>query len=78
MNWLPEQLCWSGLEETPSGPRENHGGAHQGVDCEPPFSEPPLEDTEVCLQVADEQRRLMDRSYSEFIEGSVWAVISSQ
>jgi hypothetical protein len=36
-DWLPEQLCWSGLKEKPSGYYEDHAGAVHNNDDEPPF-----------------------------------------
>jgi hypothetical protein len=63
MDWLPEELNWSGFRDAPTGLREVHCGALRDTDDNPRFAQPPLYVTEVCLQVYDEQRCLTGRGY---------------
>ena len=63
MDWFPEECYWSGLDEAPSGTRENHRAALGNIYGDSPFAQPPLKVVEVGLQVADEQRRLAERGY---------------
>jgi len=63
LDWFPEECCWSGLDETPSGTRENYRGAPRNIDGDYPITQPPLKVLEVWLQVADEERRLARRDY---------------
>jgi hypothetical protein len=58
---FPEECYWSGLDETPSGTREDYRGALRDINGDSPFTHPPLKVAEVWLQVADEQRRLAGR-----------------
>jgi hypothetical protein len=62
-DWFPEQSNWSVLDEVPSGTREDYRGALRHINGNSPFGQPPLKFVEVCLQVAEEQRRLGGRGY---------------
>ena len=57
IDWLPEKSHWAGLNEAPSGSRENDRGALWNVYGDSPFSQPPFKMSEMWLQVADEQHR---------------------
>jgi hypothetical protein len=61
--WFPEQCNWSGLDEAPSSTPEDYCGALRHINGDSPFGQPPLKVVEVCLQVADKQRRLARRGY---------------
>jgi hypothetical protein len=50
-----------GLDEAPSGTREDYRRARRHVNGDSPVAQPPLKVVEVCLQVAEEQRRLAGR-----------------
>ena len=54
MNWFPEELNWSGFRDAPTSLSEEH----RNYD-DPPFTQPPLQVTEIYLQVFDEQRWLI-------------------
>ena len=51
------------LNEAPSSKREDDRGALGNINGDSPFTQPPLKDVEVWLQVADEQRRFAERGY---------------
>jgi hypothetical protein len=53
----------SGLYYAPSGTREDYRGALTDIYGDYPFTQPPLKDVELGLQLADEQRRLAERGY---------------
>jgi len=53
----------SGLDEAPSGTREDYRSALRDINGDSPFTQPPLKVVEVLLQVADKQRRLAGRGY---------------
>jgi hypothetical protein len=50
-DWFPEQCYWSGLDEAPSGKREDYRGALRHINGDSPFGQPPLKVVEVCLPV---------------------------
>jgi len=52
----PQNLNYSGFWVTPIGLSEEHSRTLQDIDGNPPFSQPLLYITEICLQVFDEQR----------------------
>jgi len=52
-----------GLDEVPSGTREDYRGALSDINGDSPVSQPPLKVVEVRLQVAEKQRRLAGRGY---------------
>jgi len=56
VDWLPKELNWSGFWDASTGLSEEHRGALRDIDGDPPFSQPPLQVTEICLQVSDNQR----------------------
>ena len=62
-HWFLEECYWSGLEEAPSGTREDKRGALRHVNSDSPDAHPPLKLVEVGFQVADKQRRLARRGY---------------
>jgi len=47
LDWFPEECYWSGLDETPSGTREDYRGALKDIYCDSPFTQPPLNVIEV-------------------------------
>jgi hypothetical protein len=63
LDWFPEECYWSGLDEAPSGTREDYRGALSDINGDSPFTQPLLKITEVGHQVADEQRRLAVHGY---------------
>jgi len=63
LDWFPEECYWSGLDEAPSGTREDYRGALRDINGDSPFTQPPLKFVELWLQVADEQRQLAGRGY---------------
>jgi hypothetical protein len=46
-DWFPEQCNWSGLDEAPSGTREDYRGALEDINGDSPFSQHPLKFVEV-------------------------------
>ena len=63
-DWFPEECFnWSGLDEAPSGTREDYRGALRDINGDSPFVQPPLKVIEIRLQVADKQRRFARRGY---------------
>ena len=52
-----------GLDEAPSGTREDYRGALRHINGDSQFAQPPLKIVEVGFQVADKQRRLAGRGY---------------
>ena len=54
---------WSGLDEAPSGTREDYRGALGHISGDSPVTQPPLKVVEIGFQVADKQRRLAGRGY---------------
>jgi hypothetical protein len=60
LDWFPEQCDWPGLDEAPSGTRENDRGALSDINDDSPFTQPPLKIIEVRLQIAEKQRWLRD------------------
>jgi hypothetical protein len=61
-HWIGSPKCyWSGLDEAPSGKREDYRGALRDINVDSPFTQPPLKVVEIGLQVDDEQRRLRGR-----------------
>jgi len=48
-DWFPEECYSSGLNEAPSGTREDYRGALGGINGDSPFSRPPLKFVEVRL-----------------------------
>ena len=60
---FPEECNWSRLDEAPSCTREYYRGALRHIYGHSPFTQPPLKVIEICLQVADKQRRLARRGY---------------
>ena len=57
-------MCyWLGLDEAPSGTRENYCRALRDTNCDSPLTQPPLKFFELRFQVADKQRRLTGRGY---------------
>ena len=46
-DWFPEERYWSGLDETPSGTREDYRGALRDMNGDSPFTQPPLKFVEV-------------------------------
>lgn len=43
MDWLPEEMKWSGFGDEPTGLSEEHCGVHPDDDGDPPFSQPTLQ-----------------------------------
>ena len=46
-DWFPEDFYCSGLDETPSGSREDYRGAPRDINGDSPFTQPPLKIVEV-------------------------------
>ena len=42
LDWLPEELKWSGFQDAPISLNEKEGRDLQDIDGDPPFSQPPL------------------------------------
>jgi hypothetical protein len=47
LDWFPEEYYWSGLDETPSGTREDYRGALRDINGDSTFTQPPLMVAEV-------------------------------
>jgi hypothetical protein len=47
LDWLPEECYWSGLDETPSGMREDYRVALRNIIGDSPFVQPPLKFVEL-------------------------------
>jgi len=60
-DWFPEECYWSVLNEAQSSTREDDRGALGNINST--FTQALLKVVEVCLQIADEQRRLAGRGY---------------
>jgi len=63
LDWFPEECYWLGLNEAPSGTREDYRSALRDISGDSPFTQALLKIVEVILQVADEQRRFVGRGY---------------
>ena len=61
--WFLKECYWSGLDEAPSGTREDYRGALRHANGDSPFTQLLLKVVEVGFQVADKQRRLAGRGY---------------
>ena len=46
-DWFPEECYWSGLDEAPSGTREDYRGARRDINGDSPFIQPPLKVVEL-------------------------------
>jgi len=58
-----EECYWSGLDEEPSGTREDYRGALRDIDDDSTFTQLLLKVVQVRIQVADEHRRLAGHGY---------------
>jgi len=46
-DWFPEECYWAGLDEAPSGTREDYHGALRHFNGDSPFIQPPVKFVEV-------------------------------
>ena len=47
LDWFPEECYWSGLDEAPSGKRDDYSFALRYINGDSPFAQPPLKVIEV-------------------------------
>ena len=47
LDWLPDKCYWSGLDEAPSGTREDYRDALRDINGDSSFAKPPLKVVEV-------------------------------
>ena len=47
LDWFPEECYYSGLDEAPSGTRQDYRGALRDINGDSPITQPPLKIVEV-------------------------------
>jgi len=47
LDWFPKECYWSGLDEAPSGTREDYRGTLRDINGDSPFTQAPLKVVEV-------------------------------
>ena len=66
-DWFYEECNWSGLDYAPSDTRDYNRGALRHINDEFTFTQPPLKDIEIRLQVHDKHRRLARLGYDSCV-----------